>query len=450
MLLDVVLILLLLDLALYLQWWHPTFSKETFAMLPIIFSLSWVLSGVLFAIYQIENLGGYRSILSYIAKASVLHIVLICSLIGLRGNLFDHLWDLLFYFSVTLGAITLTRFLLLRFYRWYRSLPFNRKNTIIIGCGPKGIELYTYFRENRSLPQRVKGFFDAQASQHPLIKNLYKGDLHEVQSFCLEHGIQEIYYTLPNHRTYLRDLQDFAERHFIYLGIIPDHESDKRKRVHAQLFNRGRIPVISYRNSPLRLIVNAILKRAFDIVFASLALGVLSLTLFPIIAIAIRWDSPGPVFFKQPRMGLKNTLFYCYKFRTMYVNNEQDRQASKDDKRITRVGTFLRRSSFDELPQFINVLKGDMSVVGPRPQIQQQLQYYSELIGDYPIRASIAPGITGYAQVNGYRGETREVIQMAKRIEYDLIYMQEWSLMLDIRIIWLTIKNMIKGEENAY
>jgi putative colanic acid biosynthesis UDP-glucose lipid carrier transferase len=294
------------------------------------------------------------------------------------------------------------------------------------------------------------GFFD---HEQPLVRELqswYLGGLAEVQSYCLEHGIKEIYYTKPNDKLYLNDLQDFAERHFIYLGIVPDLDSDEKRKIDAQLFDDGKIPVISFRNTPLRLIVNAQIKRLFDILFSGLVLLVLSVSLFPVIALLIKIDSSGPILFRQLRPGRNNRLFWCYKFRTMKVNDQIEVQASKNDTRITRIGAFLRKTSLDELPQFFNVLIGDMSVVGPRPNMQNQLLYYSKHIPEYPIRHTITPGITGYAQVSGFRGETKELYLMKKRVEYDLEYMQNWSLSFDIKIIWLTILNMIKGEENAY
>jgi putative colanic acid biosynthesis UDP-glucose lipid carrier transferase len=176
----------------------------------------------------------------------------------------------------------------------------------------------------------------------------------------------------------------------------------------------------------------------------------LSITVFPAIAVAIRVSSKGPIFFKQLRPGKKNKLFWCYKFRTMTVNNDTEKQATKDDNRITKVGAFLRKTSLDELPQFFNVLKGDMSVVGPRPNLVSHLQKYPTHIKEYALRHWVTPGITGFAQVSGYRGETRELIQMQKRVDYDLQYIENWSLTFDLEIIGLTILNLVRGEKEAY
>jgi len=161
-------------------------------------------------------------------------------------------------------------------------------------------------------------------------------------------------------------------------------------------------------------------------------------------------DAAGPVFFVQKRPGKKNRLFGCYKFRSMRVNGSAEVQATKGDSRITKTGAFLRKTSLDELPQFFNVLLGDMSVVGPRPNMMKQLEEYSKTIDNYQFRHFVTPGITGYAQVSGFRGETREHSMMEKRVKYDVMYMEKWSLFFDIKIIFLTVWNAVRGEENAY
>jgi putative colanic acid biosynthesis UDP-glucose lipid carrier transferase len=196
--------------------------------------------------------------------------------------------------------------------------------------------------------------------------------------------------------------------------------------------------------------VNAQLKRGFDIAFSLLALLFLVPFVFPIVALAIKLESPGPGFFKQLRPGRNNQLFWCFKFRTMRVNNNTEQQATKNDRRITRVGAFLRKTSLDELPQFYNALLGDMSVVGPRPNLVAHLEQYGKVIHEYPLRHQITPGITGYAQISGYRGETKELHQMQERVNHDLWYIENWSLAFDLEIIGRTVWNAVSGEENAY
>ena len=192
------------------------------------------------------------------------------------------------------------------------------------------------------------------------------------------------------------------------------------------------------------------LKRAFDIVFSSVVLIFSPLVFIPV-AIGVKMSSPGPVFFRQERTGLQGRRFHCLKFRTMRVNSDADSvQATSDDPRKTAFGNFLRRTSIDELPQFINVFLGDMSVVGPRPHMVKQTEDYTRIIDKYMVRHTIKPGITGWAQISGYRGLTDELWKMEKRVEYDVWYIEHWNFFLDLKIIFRTVVNAFKGEENAY
>src|SRR5690606_32186173 len=191
------------------------------------------------------------------------------------------------------------------------------------------------------------------------------------------------------------------------------------------------VPVINYTKAPLGGYFNRLVKRSFDVVFSLSVIVFIFPFIVPLIALLIKLESKGPVFFKQLRPGKGNQLFECYKFRTMRVNESTEKQATKNDPRITRIGSILRKTSMDELPQFFNVLKGDMSVVGPRPNMISQLEYYSKEIDKYNFRHFITPGITGYAQVNGFRGETKDIMLMKKRVEFDAWYIENWSLTLD-------------------
>jgi exopolysaccharide biosynthesis polyprenyl glycosylphosphotransferase len=205
------------------------------------------------------------------------------------------------------------------------------------------------------------------------------------------------------------------------------------------------------RPEPLQIPFNRIVKRGFDIVFSSLTLLVLTPIVFPIVALLIKLSSRGPIFFKQERTGEQGNSFWCWKFRTMQVNPDADKvQATWNDARITSIGRFLRKTNMDELPQFLNVLKGEMSVVGPRPHMLKHTEDYRQRVSKFLVRHFAKPGITGWAQVNGFRGETKQVSDMEKRVEADIWYVENWSLLLDLRIIFKTILNMIRGEKNAY
>lgn len=426
------------------------FSDESFQLLSVVMAICWALAALFARAYQVENLGRPRKIILRSAAAAVLYSVLLLLLVGYRLPL-EKLSEGVLLYGATLASVVGIKLVLLQGYRYYRHLTVNRSNIIVIGGTPRGLELMQYFHRNASLSQQLVGYFDTQPSEATVPGVPYLGALEQVKEFCLTHQIKEIYYALDDHYAYFEDLQAFADEYFIFLGVVPHVDGiDYRKPLDTHLLDDNRIPVIANRRVPLYRMVNVTIKRGFDIAFSLLALVGLSFSLFPLIALAIRLDSPGPILFKQLRPGKNNQLFWCYKFRTMRVDSDGQQQATKHDNRITRVGAFLRRTSLDELPQFYNVLEGHMSVVGPRPNLVVHLEEYPKVIKNYPLRHWVTPGITGYAQVNGYRGETRETHQMAKRVEYDILYMENWSLMLDLKIIGLTVYNMIKGEDNAY
>ena len=295
---------------------------------------------------------------------------------------------------------------------------------------------------------KFMGFFDDNLSLKKSLPN-FQGDCSSVEDFVIENKVDEIYCALPmRQEEKITRLLKFSEASNISFYMVPDVGRYIHRQLEFQLV--GNVPVLSLHPEPLQNIFSRFLKRVFDLLFSSIVL-VCSPIIFTPIAIAVKLSSPGPVFFKQKRTGFKGKEFNCYKFRTMKVNANSDQlQASRHDPRKTRVGEFLRKTSLDELPQFINVFVGDMSVVGPRPHMVKHTQDYSKIIDKYMLRHLIKPGITGWAQVNGYRGETRELWQMERRVEYDVWYIEHWNFWLDIKIIFLTVVNAFRGEKNAF
>ncbi|WP_324672918.1 exopolysaccharide biosynthesis polyprenyl glycosylphosphotransferase [Hymenobacter sp. GOD-10R] len=221
---------------------------------------------------------------------------------------------------------------------------------------------------------------------------------------------------------------------------------------YATLKEQGTMPNnFSYRQVEDAAFRAVLVKRVFDLLFASLVLIFLLSWLVPLIALLIKLDSKGPVFFKQLRTGKDGLPFYCFKFRSMRMSNDADhKQASRGDSRITRLGAILRKTSLDELPQFINVLRGEMSVVGPRPHMLKHTEDYARVIDNFMVRHAVMPGITGLAQVAGHRGETKELTAMTKRVNADIFYIKNWSFLLDVKIVLLTVKQAVKGSENAF
>jgi len=425
-------------------------SRSEFTTFFLIFSLIWIVAGFLYKVYRIDTLSLVRNVSTNLLGAFLVHIILVFAILQ-TFNVFtvDNRF-LTAVYVLTAVFICGMRVLYKLILKYIEFSGFDQRKVIIIGATGSGKALYQFFSAQEAASYVFKGFFDDDATRETSeYKQLIVGRLSAIKSFCLREKIDEIYFALPlTHDELLQDIARFADDNFIYLRIAPDFSKVVHDNYNIFLINS--IPVLTTRKEPLGISLNAVLKRLFDIGFSVTVILTLFPVIFPIIALAIRLDSEGPIFFKQLRPGKKNKLFDCYKFRTMLVNNKTEVQATKNDSRITRVGRILRKTNLDELPQFFNVLLGNMSVVGPRPNMISQLEEYSKTIEQYKIRHFITPGITGYAQVNGFRGETRERELMAKRVEYDVLYLENWSLLLDIKIIFLTVWNMMKGEKQAY
>lgn len=358
----------------------------------------------------------------------------------------------LFFFFVLFFLVASSWRLLCRaVLKLYRSHGGSRKKVIVLGAGQVAGEVYSKLLSNISYGYKFCGFYDDRLPEsYKVDASMVKGKLNDALEVIKNGEVSEVFCALPSgdDRAVVPLLKQ-AESKFIRCFIVPDFKRFIKKKVSLQFMED--VPLVDFREEPLENLSNRIVKRVFDICFS---LGFL-LTLFPIIliccGIAIKCTSPGPVFFKQKRTGKSGKDFYCWKFRTMMVNNDADKvQATKGDSRITPVGAFLRKTNLDEMPQFINVLMGDMSIVGPRPHMVSQTDTYSKLIEDYMVRHLAKPGITGWAQVTGFRGETSEISQMEGRVERDVWYIENWSFWLDIKIIFLTVYNMIKGDEAAY
>ncbi|GBU07149.1 hypothetical protein AwDysgo_04800 [Bacteroidales bacterium] len=331
----------------------------------------------------------------------------------------------------------------------YRSVGRNFKKVIIVGAGKNGMDLYAEMAKDSSYGYRVLGFFD----DNVLLKNTlpnYLGMTHEVEQFISSNEVDDIYCTLPNSQDekILRIL-NFAEKNMLRFYLVPEFHRYVKKSL--TLENIETLPVMALRTEPLQNIYNRMLKRSFDIIFSFCFLISVYPILYIVSALFIKLSSPGPIIFKQLRTGIYGRDFYCQKFRSMHVNDHADhKQAQKNDPRNTRIGNFLRKTNLDEIPQFYNVLKGDMSVVGPRPHMLKHTQMYSIAIDKYMVRHLVKPGITGWAQVNGYRGETKSMQQMEGRVRYDVWYIENWSFLLDLKIVVVTIISMFKGDKNAY
>lgn len=385
-------------------------------------------------------------VLMLLVKYILLHVVMFLMLFFFVDNVISWKTVALFYCIFTISLATwwiVSRKLL----KWYRSKGFNYKKIVIIGGGESGagVRLMQQLEQDQGYGYHIVGFFnDEPASEIPF----YRGGIADVEQFVDENVVDEIYCAIPeNKRQELQKIINLAEKNAIDFFYVPQFSKYISRRFEIETF--GTVPVMSIHPHPLQNPFNKAIKRGFDLLVSSIVL-LFSPILFLPIAIGVKLSSPGPVFFKQERTGYRGKSFNCLKFRSMRVNDKSDtQQATKDDPRKTKFGNFIRKTSLDELPQFINVFIGDMSIVGPRPHMVQQTQEYSELIDKYMLRHTIKPGITGWAQVNGFRGPTEELWKMEKRVELDAWYAENWNLMLDIKIMFLTVLNAIIGEKNA-
>lgn len=356
---------------------------------------------------------------------------------------------LVVYYGVSVVCFSLWRILVRMSLKLYRRKGYNFKRIVIVGAGKNGMELYQVIKDDLSYGFNVLGFFDDNIALKHILPN-YLGMTNEVENYVLANDVDEIYCTLPgtSDEKIVRML-NFAEKNMIRFYIVPDFYRNLKKSLVMEMMEF--IPLMTIRREPLQAAYNRALKRSFDIFFSLVIL----LTIFPVLyiiaGILIKLSSPGPILFTQRRTGLYGQDFMCFKFRTMKVNEDADLlQAVKDDPRKTKIGDFLRRTNLDEFPQFINVLLGDMSVVGPRPHMLKHTEQYSALIDKYMVRHLVKPGVTGWAQVTGYRGETKTLEQMEGRVKRDVWYIENWSFFLDLKIIVVTVLNMFKGEKNAY
>ena len=427
--------------------WIDRFNQE---LLPLwlFFNFSWLLFAMIFSLYSRKNMT-IEAILRSTLKTYLLQIPLF--VLVLKSFHLSFSEELLVSSFGTAAVLLITsRIGLTYFTEFILNNKHSGRKTGILGYNALGIKLADYI-QNQSTNSFV-GFFDDHISG--LSVDTYgnfivQETVDQCIDYALENNIREIYSTiLPGQQPILSALVHAADQHCIRVKFVTDLELLSDQQHHVEHFEDFK--VLSLRSEPLQAFEARVKKRLFDIVVSGLVIVLILSWLYPLIALLIKLESKGPVLFRQQRSGEYNKAFTCLKFRSMKVNKDSDlKQAHKGDHRITRIGSILRKTSLDEFPQFFNVLMGDMSIVGPRPHMLKHTEQYSALIRKYMIRQFLKPGITGWAQVNGYRGETKVVQQMAERVEHDIWYMENWSLMLDVKIIFMTIINVVKGEENA-
>ncbi len=329
----------------------------------------------------------------------------------------------------------------------YRRKGYNFVRVGIVGTGPMAERLYKELNTDAGFGYKVMGFFSD--NPYPDFEGTLLGTIDDIGEKARELNLDQIFYTLSgSDEQKLTKVLKICDDNMIQFYYVP--QLPRRVLRSFELHRIGGMPLLSIRHNPLSNVVNRTIKRAFDIVFSSVLL-LLSPPFVLLIALGIKLSSPGPILFIQERTGYKGRTFRCWKFRTMHVNADSNRrQATADDPRTFKFGKFMRHTSIDELPQFWNVLMGDMSVVGPRPHMLKHTEEYTQLIDPYMVRHIVKPGITGWAQINGYRGITDELWKMERRVEHDVWYIENWTFLLDLKIIGRTVINAIGGEKNAF
>ncbi len=352
---------------------------------------------------------------------------------------------LLWFAVLLLLVLILVRFAERMLLKRFRRMGRNTRTVLLIGSDKAILDIYKALVSDPSTGYSVKGYIADEPLDGCPPELAYLGNYHTPYP-----QTDEIYCSMPRNRSkQIRAIASYCDNNFIRFFYVP--VSLERIGMRLEPETIGDNLVFTNHQEPLAQPFNRFVKRLFDIVFSALML-LLMLPLYPIIALIIKSQSPGPILFKQLRTGINGQQFYCYKFRSMHVNNQADTlQATRNDPRKFAFGNLMRHTNIDELPQFYNVLKGQMSVVGPRPHMLHHTEVYRQLIDEYMVRHFVKPGITGWAQVNGFRGETRELWQMKGRVERDIWYIENWTFWLDLRIVWLTLKNaFLRNDQQAY
>ena len=358
----------------------------------------------------------------------------------------------IFIISTLMGfglGLLLNRFLYLGIMNYFKNSHHLTKKVLILGYNDTAKKLANYFEED-GMNTQLMGFIEnnnniTELSNYPVL-----AELENTLRVAKDMDVQEIFSTItPEQNNDIYTLMYQAEKECIRFKIVPNLSVFITRDVHIEYF--GDLPILSLRSEPLDDVGNRVKKRMLDIAVSLFVIVFFLSWMVPIFALLIFIESGESVFFKQLRTGKNKKSFYCLKFRSMKSNKDADlKQATENDARVTRLGRFIRKTSLDEFPQFINVFKGEMSLVGPRPHMLKHTTDFSKIVDDYMVRQFLKPGITGWAQINGYRGEITNPEQIKMRVDKDLWYLENWNLWLDIQILFLTVYYVLRGDKNAF
>lgn len=406
-----------------------------------IVSLFWLIISYYSGFYEVYRYTKGIEIFGKLIKQIFFTILITFAYVGYKYK-YVTAQEVGFYILSSLLLVGFLKYTILILLKKYRLIyGGNYRKVVIVGNGKSVDELKHFFTKNPGFGYNLEYIFD--------LKKNKKIELQNLKEFIIEHKIDEVYAslnTLSNNE--INDLIHFTDNGLKTIKFLPDNKSTLYRNLAIQYY--GIIPIIVLRKIPLEIDINNRIKRSFDIIFSLLVIFFILSWLTVILGLLIKFESRGPIFFKQNRPGFKQKDFLCYKFRSMMINKTTEKEATRNDPRVTKIGKFIRKTSLDELPQFFNVLIGDMSVVGPRPHLWSQNRAYGNKVKKYMIRHHVSPGVTGLAQVRGFRGEIETDEDMINRIKYDVFYIENWSIWMDIKIIIQTVINIFKGEEKAY
>lgn len=412
---------------------------------PILFhsyiSLAWIIIAIKINFYEIYRFAKATYILKQLFRQFVFFFLILYAFIGFfkQPNI-SRLILGVFFLSVCISVLFL-KFLNYYLLKKYRTkVKGNISYVVVIGNNRKTDQLIKIFNNHTEYGYQLLNQFEPKASDF---------EINNCINFISENRIDEIYCSVRElNDKEISELVNYADNNLIGLKFIPDNKEIFTKQLNLEYYEY--LPILSLRELPLDDPFNRFYKRLFDFIISLLIFVFILSWLMPLIGILIVLDSKGPVFFRQNRPGFKEEGFGCYKFRTMVANESTEKSATRNDPRITKLGAFLRKTSIDELPQFVNVLLGQMSIVGPRPHLWRQNEVYGPTIQKYMLRHYVNPGITGLAQSKGYRGEIETSDEIRNRTRYDIFYIENWSFFLDLKIVLQTASNILKGEEKAY
>lgn len=410
----------------------------------------WVGISLKFNLYEIPRILFIHKVLSENLYAIITFTFLSAGLLFFST---DYKFSRLFFaYAILLFSLFVLVWRFFSFYmvKVYRKKGFNARRILLVGMNKNIATLIEKIYLNPNYGFQIAGLYTNAIVTNKL-KNYHKGKLSEITTFLESNSVDEIIISLPYHQSKLiNDLFRYADNNMMRVRVIPEFSEYLSQTFSIDYLQN--IPILKLRSEPLKSFTNRVLKRLFDVIFSAFVVFLIFSWLFPILAIIIKFTSRGPVFFVQERTGQDGISFKCFKFRSMTVNSNSDQlQATKNDVRITEFGAFMRKTSIDELPQIINVLLNNMSLVGPRPHMIKHTEEYRLSVDKFMVRHFAKPGVTGWAQINGFRGETKLVEDMENRANADIWYIENWSFLLDIKIVFMTTFSMFfKKDKNAF